>query len=294
MKSPGLIWRLFLKNSAQLRPQICYLSTNLQICYSWTKIHYFLGPQILYFWTRNNLSFPGPSLDTSRYGYVHYWHVIIYHNVWKDFISTWQRTFSSSDITSKRQFTCFPSQLTWCVRLPSIHLDFHERKKARSRREPASYSTKLIFYICRWLRTQKTTSFCKKYPPVYFARNTKHAMRSWSQWLTQAREKEELVAKKKEELDVEQLRVVWQSIRGAGFQSLHDYLHTLFNTRDPILSAQVSRMLSYHGSELLDSIHACHPDMAVDWALSTSATCIEAEWKVLVRDRYWLAMNIDR
>ena len=105
-----------------------------------------------------------------------------------------------------------------------------------------------------------------------------------AQRLTQAREKEELVAKKKEELDVEQLRAVWQSIRGAGFQSLHDYLHTLFNTRDPILSAQVSRMLSYHGSELLDSIHACHPDMAIDWALSTSATCIEAEWKVLVRE----------
>jgi hypothetical protein len=45
-----------------------------------------------------------------------------------------------------------------------------------------------------------------------------------AQRLTQAREKEELVAKKKEELDVEQLRVVWQSIRGAGFKSLYDYL----------------------------------------------------------------------
>ena len=43
-----------------------------------------------------------------------------------------------------------------------------------------------------------------------------------AQWLTQAREKEELVAKKKEELDVEQLRAVWQSIRCAGFKSLHE------------------------------------------------------------------------
>jgi hypothetical protein len=105
-----------------------------------------------------------------------------------------------------------------------------------------------------------------------------------AQRLTQAREKEELVAKKKEELDVEQLRVVWQSIRGAGFKSLYDYLHTLFNTRDPVLSAQVSQMLLYHGPELLNSIHACHPDMAIDWALSTSAEHIEAEWKVLVRE----------
>ena len=43
-----------------------------------------------------------------------------------------------------------------------------------------------------------------------------------AQWLTHAREKEELVAKKKEELDVEQLRAVWQSIQGAGFKSLHE------------------------------------------------------------------------
>ena len=38
----------------------------------------------------------------------------------------------------------------------------------------------------------------------------------------QAREKEELVAKKKEELNVEQLRVVWQSIWSAGFKSLQE------------------------------------------------------------------------
>ncbi|EDR00029.1 uncharacterized protein LACBIDRAFT_334508 [Laccaria bicolor S238N-H82] len=59
-----------------------------------------------------------------------------------------------------------------------------------------------------------------------------------AQRLTQAREKEELVARKKEELDVEQLKVVWQSIR----------------------------------------------DMAIDWALSTTAERIESEWKVLVRE----------
>ncbi|KIK10388.1 hypothetical protein K443DRAFT_312 [Laccaria amethystina LaAM-08-1] len=70
-----------------------------------------------------------------------------------------------------------------------------------------------------------------------------------AQCLTQAREKEELVAKKKE-LDVEQLRV----------------------------------MLLHHGPELLNSIHACHPDMAINWALSTSAECIKAKWKVLVRE----------
>jgi hypothetical protein len=104
-----------------------------------------------------------------------------------------------------------------------------------------------------------------------------------AQCLTQAREKEELVAKKKE-LDVEQLRVVWHSIRGAGFKSLCDYLHTLFNTRDSVLSAQVSQMLLHHRPELLNSIHACHPDMAINWALSTSAECIKAKWKVLVRE----------
>jgi len=68
------------------------------------------------------------------------------------------------------------------------------------------------------------------------------------------------------------------------FKSLYDYLHTLFNTRDPVLSAQVSQMLSYHGPELPDSIHTSHPDMAINWALSTSAECIKAKWKVLIRE----------
>ena len=135
---------------------------------------------------------------------------------------------------------------------PPIHLDFYERKKARSRREHTSYSIKQILYIYRWLCAQKNARQFTSQEIQNMQRDRE------AQQLTQTREKEELVAKKKEELYVEQLRVVWQSIRGAGFQSLHDYLHTLFNTRDPILSAQVSRMLSYHGFELLDSIHACH------------------------------------
>ena len=56
---------------------------------------------------------------------------------------------------------------------PPIHLDFHEQKKARSRWEPTGYSTKQIFYFCRWLGTPKTMSFCKKRLPVHFARNTR-------------------------------------------------------------------------------------------------------------------------
>ena len=50
----------------------------------------------------------------------------------------------------------------------------------------------------------------KKTPPVYFAKNTKHSTRSRSP-AANASDGEELVAKKKEELDVEQLRAVWQS-----------------------------------------------------------------------------------
>ena len=71
------------------------------------------------------------------------------------------------------------------------------------------------------------------------------------------REKEDLVAKKGKEIDVEQLRVV-------RFESLYNYLHTLFDTRDPILSAQISQMHLYHRPELLDSIHKCHPDIVID------------------------------
>ena len=62
--------------------------------------------------------------DTSRYGYIHYWRVIIYHNIWKGFISTWQGTFSSSDITSKRQYTCFPSWSTRRICLSTYPTQF--------------------------------------------------------------------------------------------------------------------------------------------------------------------------
>ena len=99
---------------------------------------------------------------------------------------------------------------------PPIHLDFYEQMKARSRREHTSYSTKQIFYICWWLCTQKNTRQFTSQEIQNIQRDRE------AQRLTQAKEKEELVAKKKEELDVEQLRAAWQSIWGAGFKFLHE------------------------------------------------------------------------
>ena len=99
---------------------------------------------------------------------------------------------------------------------PPIHLDFYERKKARSRREHTSYSIKQILYICRWLCAQRNAR-------QFTSQEIQNIQRDCeAQRLMQAREKEELVVKKKEELDVEQLRAVWWSIRGAGFKSLDE------------------------------------------------------------------------
>ena len=89
-------------------------------------------------------------------------------------------------------------------------------KKVRSRREHTSYSTKQIFYIFRWLCTQKNTRQCTSQEIQNIQRDCK------AQQLMQARGKEELVAKKKAEPEVEQLTAVWQSIRCAGFKSLHE------------------------------------------------------------------------
>ena len=77
------------------------------------------------------------SLDTSHYGYVHYWCVIIYHYVWKNFISTWQRTFSSSDITLKRQCMCFPAWSTRCVH-PSTSISMSRKKRTHNENIPVT------------------------------------------------------------------------------------------------------------------------------------------------------------
>ena len=71
--SPSVACMALQKNSAQLRPQIRYLWTSLpskspQIRYSGTKIGRILGPRIRYFWTRNGLSFPGPTRTDLRRG----------------------------------------------------------------------------------------------------------------------------------------------------------------------------------------------------------------------------------
>ena len=86
---------------------------------------------------------------------------------------------------------------------PPIHLDFYERKKACSQREHTSYSIKQILYICQWLCAQRNARQFTSQEIQNIQRDRE------AQRLMQAREKEELVVKKKEELDVEQLRAVW-------------------------------------------------------------------------------------
>ena len=89
-------------------------------------------------------SFGRASLDTSRYGYVHYWRVKRLEGL--------QNFFKLRHHLEKamHMLSCMINSTR-----PPIHLDFYERKKARSRREHTGYSTKQIFYICRWLCTQK-------------------------------------------------------------------------------------------------------------------------------------------
>jgi hypothetical protein len=78
-----------------------------------------------------------------------------------------------------------------------------------------------------------------------------------AQHLMQAREKEELVAKKKEELDVEQLRVVWQSIRGAGFKGL-----SLFLSHPT--AGEGKNTGSFHFQSQHPQQHLCHKEPHVE------------------------------
>ncbi|KAG6834995.1 hypothetical protein H0H93_005717 [Arthromyces matolae] len=80
---------------------------------------------------------------------------------------------------------------------------------------------------------------------------------------------------------VQRIEEAWSVIQKLGFSSLYEFVHDLLTTRHPVRSAQVSNMLTHHGTEILDLIHDRHPRIANDWALSTIRQQIETEMAVL-------------
>ena len=83
----------------------------------------------------------------------------------------------------------------------------------------------------------------------------------------QAKEQDDELEKKQK---TSQLNQALQGIRGAGFKTLHSFLDALMNTEDPSRSSQVTQMIESHGISLLEAIRRRRPEVANDWALSTT------------------------
>ncbi|KAF8804759.1 hypothetical protein BYT27DRAFT_7225347 [Phlegmacium glaucopus] len=74
-----------------------------------------------------------------------------------------------------------------------------------------------------------------------------------------------------------QLNEALQGIRGAGFKTLHSFLDALMNTDNPMRSSQVSQMIDHHGLSLLEGVRRQRPEVANDWALSTTRELVLKE-----------------
>jgi hypothetical protein len=90
----------------------------------------------------------------------------------------------------------------------------------------------------------------------------------------QAKEQDDELEKKQK---ISQLNQALQGIRGAGFKTLHSFLDTLMNTDDPSRSSQVTQMIENHGISLLEGIRRRRPEVANDWALSTTRELVYKE-----------------
>jgi hypothetical protein len=63
--------------------------------------------------------------------------------------------------------------------------------------------------------------------------------------------------------------------------SYYEFIHELINTKDPIRSSQVSRMLLFRGDALLDSIRSRQPAMANEWAVKITGKILAQEGEML-------------
>ena len=96
----------------------------------------------------------------------------------------------------------------------------------------------------------------------------------------QAKERD---AKHKKMQKISQLNQALQGIREAGFNTLHSFVDALMSTDDPTRSSQVTQMIDSHGISLLEGIRRRRPEVANDWALSTTRQLVNKEGDELAR-----------
>ena len=73
------------------------------------------------------------------------------------------------------------------------------------------------------------------------------------------------------------LRCAMQDLCARGYPTLFSFINAFLETKDPILSSQVSRMIGIHGPSLLAGFEIRQPEIMHDWAISTHRKLVDLE-----------------
>ncbi|EIN14750.1 hypothetical protein PUNSTDRAFT_130382 [Punctularia strigosozonata HHB-11173 SS5] len=70
-------------------------------------------------------------------------------------------------------------------------------------------------------------------------------------------------------------------MKDEGIHTLHEFLVSLFSTRDQHLARHVSHLLGTHGFKILDAMRTRRPDIVVPWAIDEVVDIIRSEGRKL-------------
>ena len=105
------------------------------------------------------------------------------------------------------------------------------------------------------------------------AREAAEGLRKQEEERERCREKE----KQQREASEMKLRCAMQDLRAHGYPTLFSFINAFLETKDPILSSQVSRMIGIHGPSLFAGFETRQPDIVHDWAISTHRQLVDIE-----------------
>ena len=105
------------------------------------------------------------------------------------------------------------------------------------------------------------------------AREAAELLRKQEEERERCREEEQL----RREASETKLRCAMQDLRARGYPTLFSFINAFLETKDPILSSQVSRMIGIHGPSLLAGFETRQPEIVHDWAISTHRKLVDIE-----------------
>jgi len=105
------------------------------------------------------------------------------------------------------------------------------------------------------------------------AREVAEGLRKQEEEREQRRQEEQL---RREAAELK-LRSAMQDLRTRGYPTLFSFIDAFLQTKDPILSSQVSRMIGVHGPSLLAGFEIRQPEIVHDWAISTHRKLVDLE-----------------